>query len=196
MEICTQVRDGDTLEVTNGEVRSIIRLAGVAAAELDDPDDDKRAQALIAYAVLHSLCLGYALDLKPDPVQPDADRYGRLIRYVSRPYDGLDVCLEMIRGGWAPPWYAGRFLLSQTYLAAERTANNFKVGQGSALALHVRPPLITLHGILRNPASVSIPPAIGTIRAPASPPAETDTPSTPAALDFPSNSNELPIIPG
>src|SRR3972149_10452179 len=140
MSLCTHVKDGDTLVLRDGLSLVTVRLAGVMADELDSQNELTRTKALIAYSVLNPLCLNYELSLHLDDLQPDKDKYGRLIRYVRRAHDDLDICYEMIRGGWAPAWVAGRFSQSQRYHAAAGEALSLKLGRISHLLGHCIPP--------------------------------------------------------
>lgn len=85
----TNVIDGDTLDVSDG---SRIRLIGI--------DSPERGQCGFGQArdALGAMVAGRTVNLVPG-AQSDADRYGRLLRYVE--VEGGDVNLAMIQQGHA-----------------------------------------------------------------------------------------------
>jgi micrococcal nuclease len=86
----TRIIDGDTLEAGGRSVR----LLGVDAPERGRCFYEEARQELAR------LVLGQALRLEGDPLNDDADEYGRLLRYVYLP-DGTLVNARLIAGGFA-----------------------------------------------------------------------------------------------
>lgn len=92
----TKFVDGDTIDVSTGET---VRFIGI--------DTPERGQCGYkdATAALKKLVDGKPVVLAGG-ARDNADRYGRILRYVS--VDGKDVGLEMIEGGWAIARYDSR----------------------------------------------------------------------------------------
>lgn len=117
-----RVIDGDTIEVTFGEVTEPVRLIGVDTPET--VDQRKPIQCFGPEASAHTKELlpeGTAIRLELD--EEPRDRYGRLLAYVYRGLDGLFVNLELVDGGY------GSFLViepnsihAEQFRSAEATA--------------------------------------------------------------------------
>jgi endonuclease YncB( thermonuclease family) len=117
-----RVIDGDTLELTGGER---VRLVQIDAPEVREEE----CYATEATAELTRLLPpGTDVRLEADPRLDDADRYGRLLRYVRR--DEENVNLELVRRGAASVWFfdgdRGRY--ADELLAAAEAAE--RDGQG------------------------------------------------------------------
>lgn len=111
-----RVVDGDTVDV-----------AGVGRIRLIGIDAPERTECGFVEAADHvsRLTLGQQVLLRRSEGQPDADRYGRALRYVL--VDGVDVGLSMIERGLAVARYDsrdgyGRHDQQATYVRAERSA--------------------------------------------------------------------------
>ena len=91
------VYDGDTLTLTNGRR---VRLLQIDTPELGSGECYSRAARTALVALVP---LGSNVVLEPDPALDRVDRYGRLLRYVSR--GGADVNLELVRRGAAAPYF-------------------------------------------------------------------------------------------
>lgn len=91
------VVDGDTLTLATG-VR--VRLLQIDSPELGSGECYSRAarSALVQLAPV-----GARIALEADPALDRVDRYGRILRYVSR--DGVHVNLELVRRGAAAPYF-------------------------------------------------------------------------------------------
>lgn len=90
------VTDGDTLRLTDGRR---IRLVQIDAPEEQTECYGREAtRALIALAPR-----GTEVDLARDPELDDADRNGRLLRYVA--VDGENVNLRLVADGAAAPYF-------------------------------------------------------------------------------------------
>lgn len=94
-ETVTEVVDGDTLDVSNGET---VRLIGIDAPEAGTVEGDR------ATARLTELTLGKKVRLSR--AEQDKDRYGRELRYVE--VNGEDVGLELLEEGLAVARYDSR----------------------------------------------------------------------------------------
>jgi micrococcal nuclease len=92
-----RVIDGDTIETAAGER---VRLVQIDAPEVDEGECYAREAA----AVLGDLVPpGTEIRLEPDPSLDDVDRFGRLLRYVHR--GEQNVNLELVRRGAAAVWF-------------------------------------------------------------------------------------------
>ncbi len=98
------VADGDTVDLTNG--------AKVRLVQIDTPEVyfhpecyGKRASALTK----RLLPPGTAVRLIREPATDSVDSYGRLLRYVIRRHDGLNINVRLVAVGAAAPYfYRGR----------------------------------------------------------------------------------------
>lgn len=128
-----EVVDGDTLLVQAGEETRTVRLIGIDAPERSHPSKPKEYLADEAASFLASLCEGKAVRMEPG--DEDADRHGRMLRYVRLP-DGRLANLEMIREGYAHVMRAFSFSRSAEFLRAEQEARREGKGlwKGGGLA--------------------------------------------------------------
>jgi endonuclease YncB( thermonuclease family) len=97
------ITDGDTIRV-NGGTR--IRLVQIDTPEVYSEDEcyGHEASAVIS----RMLPVGTVVRLAPEPAGDSVDRYGRLLRYVIRARDGLNVNVRLVAVGAAAPYfYAG-----------------------------------------------------------------------------------------
>jgi endonuclease YncB( thermonuclease family) len=98
------VVDGDTVDLTNG--------AKVRLVQIDTPETyfgvecyGRKASAITE----RLLPPGAAVRLAPEPATDRVDDYGRVLRYVIRARDGLNVNVYLVRiGAAAPYFYKGR----------------------------------------------------------------------------------------
>lgn len=115
------VADGETFTLRNGERVRIIRID--APEEYFGKHDcgSKPAAALL----IRLLPPGTQVTLRRDTIQPNRDRYDRLLRYVARA--GIpDVGLRMIQSGWAGAYpYGDGNAREEAYARAERMAVRF-----------------------------------------------------------------------
>ena len=99
-----RVVDGGTVDLTNG--------AKVRLVQIDTPEVYFGAECWGHQASLETKSLlppGTAVRLAPEPATDLVDRYGRLLRYVIRARDGLNVNVLLVaRGDAAPYFYDGR----------------------------------------------------------------------------------------
>ena len=98
------VADGDTVDLTNG---AKIRLVQIDTPEVYFTPEcyGKQASAITK----RLLPPGTLVRLTVEPATDRVDRYGRLLRYVTRVRDGLNVNVYLVRiGAAAPYFYDGR----------------------------------------------------------------------------------------
>lgn len=91
-----RVVDGDTILLQGGER---VRLIGV-----DTPETKKPGTPVQCFGKKASAFTTGLLDRRKVRLEQDAearDRYGRLLAYVTRASDGLDVNAELVRRGYA-----------------------------------------------------------------------------------------------
>ena len=99
-----RVIDGDTIALSNG---AHVRLVQVDTPEVYFQSECYGRQASRVTKSL--LPLGTAVRLVPEPATDLVDGYGRLLRYVVRARDGLDVNVRLVAVGAAAPYfYHGR----------------------------------------------------------------------------------------
>jgi micrococcal nuclease len=98
------VADGDTVDLTNG--------AKVRLVQIDTPEVYFRPECYgrEASAITKRLLpVGTRVELLTEPATDRVDQYGRLLRYVIRARDGLDVNVHLVAVGAAAPYfYLGR----------------------------------------------------------------------------------------
>jgi endonuclease YncB( thermonuclease family) len=94
------VADGDTVDLTNG---AKIRLVQIDTPEVYFAPECYGPQA--SKITKRLLPPGTLVRLTPEPATDSVDRYGRLLRYVVRVRDGLNVNVQLVRVGAATPYY-------------------------------------------------------------------------------------------
>jgi endonuclease YncB( thermonuclease family) len=98
------VADGDTVDLTNGQR---VRLVQIDTPEVFNQPECYGEQASALTKKL--LPPGTIVRLLAEPATDSADQYGRLLRYVIRVSDGLNVNVQLVRVGAAAPYfYVGR----------------------------------------------------------------------------------------
>ena len=98
------VADGDTVDLTNG---AKIRLVQIDTPEVYfSPECYGKQASAITKSLLPP---GTRVRLAVEPATDRVDEYGRLLRYVIRARDGLNVNVYLVRVGAAAPYfYDGR----------------------------------------------------------------------------------------
>ena len=98
------VADGDTVDLTNG---AKIRLVQIDTPEVYfSPECYGKQASAITKRLLPP---GTRVRLAVEPATDRVDEYGRLLRYVIRARDGLNVNVYLVRVGAAAPYfYDGR----------------------------------------------------------------------------------------
>ena len=98
------VADGDTVDLTNGQ--------RVRLVQIDTPEVYFSAECWGKEASAETKRLlppGTLVRLTVEPATDRVDEYGRLLRYVVRARDGLNVNVQLVRlGDAAPYFYRGR----------------------------------------------------------------------------------------
>jgi|SRR5581483_1491302 len=98
------VVDGDTVDLTNG---AKVRLVQIDTPEVYFGNECWGRQASAETKTL--LPPGTRVRLTAEPATDSVDRYGRLLRYVIRARDGLNVNVFLVAHGDAAPYfYRGR----------------------------------------------------------------------------------------
>jgi endonuclease YncB( thermonuclease family) len=95
-----RVIDGDTIELGNGQ--------RVRLVQIDTPEvyGGYECYGPAASAIATRLLpVGTQVQLLGEPASDPVDRYGRLLRYVVRASDGLNVNLRLVAIGAAAPWF-------------------------------------------------------------------------------------------
>jgi micrococcal nuclease len=113
----TRIIDGDTFETEKGEK---VRIIGINAPEITDIFGEE------AKTHLSQLIEGQIVDLLPDQISNDRDRYNRLLRYVI--LNGRDINKQMILDGYAFAYLKYHFDKQSEYKEAQVTASNNSVG--------------------------------------------------------------------
>lgn len=127
--VMTRVVDGDTIIVRDRSGKDLgrVRILGMDAPELAHDGQLEMCGAKAARDELVRLLERGEVDLLTDPQQPNADRYGRLLRYVE--VDSTDVSESLIRSGHAPNTSRARsHTRHKDYAAAEDEAQQQKRG--------------------------------------------------------------------
>ena len=132
--VVASVTDGDTLRLADGRR---VRLLQIDAPELGSGECYSRAArtALLALAPV-----GSRVGLETDPQLDRVDRYGRILRYITRGSVNVNLALVQ-RGAAAPYFYRGeRGRYATGLLAAARVAKRAKRGLwGASPATQLNP---------------------------------------------------------
>jgi micrococcal nuclease len=117
------VADGDTVDLTNGER---VRLVQIDTPEVyPDPECFGRQASAETKRLLPP---GTLVRMLPEPATDRVDQYGRLLRYVIRAADGLNVNLRLVADGAAAPYFydrrRGRFAARIEMLARDARASH------------------------------------------------------------------------
>jgi endonuclease YncB( thermonuclease family) len=95
-----RVVDGDTLNLTNG---ARVRLVQIDTPEVYySPECYGEQASTVAKRLLPP---GTLVRLYREPRTDAVDKYGRLLRYVVRVRDGLNVNVQLVRVGAAAPYF-------------------------------------------------------------------------------------------
>jgi endonuclease YncB( thermonuclease family) len=98
-ERVARVIDGDTIEMRSG--------ARVRLVQIDTPEvfEGECYGVQASRALERMLPEGSAVTLVADPATDRLDRYGRLLRYVVRRSDGVNLNLRLVATGTAAPYF-------------------------------------------------------------------------------------------
>jgi micrococcal nuclease len=95
-----RVIDGDTVELSSG---AHVRLVQIDSPEVyGSPECYGKQAAAVTKRLLPASTL---VRLYPEPKTDSVDQYGRLLRYVFRVRDGLNVNVRLVRVGAAAPYF-------------------------------------------------------------------------------------------
>src|SRR4051794_41125030 len=117
------VVDGDTVALGNGEH---VRLVQIDTPEVYfGVECYGRAASAITKRLLPE---GTSVELSAEPATDRVDQYGRLLRYVVRASDGLNVNVRLVAIGAAAPYFydgrRGRYALRLEQLAERARARH------------------------------------------------------------------------
>jgi micrococcal nuclease len=145
------VADGDTLTLTNG---ARVRLLQIDTPEVGTGECYSRKARTVLLALAPP---GAQIQLEADPRLDRVDRYGRLLRYVSR--GGSNVNIELVRRGAAAPYFyrgeRGRY--AGPLLRAASSARAAKRGLWGACPATVLDPERAIETGRSGPASKPVP---------------------------------------
>jgi micrococcal nuclease len=96
--VVTEVIDGDTIEIIIGSSRERVRLLGIDAPESVHPTVPEQCFGAEASAAMASL-LSPGAEVHVERDQQARDHFGRLLLYVIRSADGLNINLWMVEQG-------------------------------------------------------------------------------------------------
>ncbi len=145
--VISRVVDGDTVDLTNG---AKIRLVQIDTPEVYFGVECWGRQASAETKKL--LPPGTAVRLAPEPATDRVDRYGRLLRYVIRVRDGLNVNVFLVAHGDAAPYfYDGRQGRYASVLT--RDALRARVGHRGLWGACPRTPVNFDRGVATGPAT-------------------------------------------
>jgi len=119
-----KVIDGDTVDVRmTGGAKRRVRLVGIDTPEVYGRVEcgGRKASA----SLMRLLPAGTGVRLISDPTQARTDRYGRLLRYVTKSSTGADMNRKQVWSGWARVYVYDHvpFKRVGSYRDAQRSAN-------------------------------------------------------------------------
>jgi endonuclease YncB( thermonuclease family) len=123
------VVDGDTIRIETAEGSLSVRIIGIDTPETVHPykpvesggyEASDRAKELLENQIV-------TIHFDPDPKHDKWDKYKRLLAYLDMP-DGRDFGLIMVTEGLAKAYPKYPFSRQETYLEAEKIAQQSKIG--------------------------------------------------------------------
>ena len=121
------VVDGDTIDVQTAGGEARVRLIGLDTPEINREGGADDCYAQEARDELNELIYGRAVELRADPTQDDADRYGRLLRHVY--IDGQSAAAALLEAGAAHEYtYDAPYIGQAEHRAAEEAARAAALG--------------------------------------------------------------------
>lgn len=94
-----RVIDGDTIEVSLNNKKETVRLIGIDAPEIKDPEKPVECFGKEAKETANQVLKSEQIILESDPTQQNKDEYNRLLRYVF--LNGENFNESMISQGYA-----------------------------------------------------------------------------------------------
>lgn len=123
----TYIADGDTIHISYYGIEMSLRLIGVDAPETVDPRTTVQCFGIEASNYLKLKLTGQQVYIESDPTQSNADKYGRLLRYVY--LENEDIGLSIIANGYGHEYtYYIPYKKQSEYQAAERQAATSELG--------------------------------------------------------------------
>ncbi len=118
------VTDGDTIKIEINKKIENVRLLGI-----DSPETYKKQQCFgkEATTYLINLLKDKFVRLEKDSIQPDKDRFGRLLRYIYLE-DGTLINEEMVRNGYAFAYTKYNSDKLKDFIKLEKQSKNEKLG--------------------------------------------------------------------
>ncbi|WP_162847195.1 thermonuclease family protein [Mucilaginibacter gracilis] len=113
----TRVIDGDTFVIESGER---VRMVGINAPEISDLYGQEAKQHL------QQLIEGKEIELLPDHLSKNHDRYSRMLRYAV--LNGVDIDKQMLLDGFAVAYLKFKFDKPDEYKQAQIDAQNNSAG--------------------------------------------------------------------
>ncbi|MCC7492871.1 MAG: thermonuclease family protein [Fimbriimonadaceae bacterium] len=123
-----RIVDGDTVEVLRRGRRTTVRLLGVDTPETVHPRIPDQFFGPEATAYTKRLLTGQTVRLTYPPRHERHDRYGRLLAFLERRSDHLDVNLEIVRQGYGRAYTKYPFRGLERFVAAQREAQAARRG--------------------------------------------------------------------
>lgn len=124
----SKVVDGDTVDLTQGDVTVRVRLIGINSPESVDPR--RKVECFGKEASLHAkeLLNGKTVTIELDPSQDTYDKYKRLLAYIVLP-DGTSFNQKMIEEGYAHEYtYDRPYTYQKIFKSAQVTARDKQLG--------------------------------------------------------------------
>lgn len=122
------VVDGDTIDIATDAGTARVRLIGIDTPEIGREGDPGECYAEEARDFLDGLVYGHTVELRSDPSQADADRYGRLLRHVL--IDGQSAAVLALEAGAG---YEYTYEVSYAGQTEHRDAEQAAAGQAAGL---------------------------------------------------------------
>ena len=168
VRMVARITDGDTFVLQGGQR---VRLVQIDAPEVGGGECFSRAAKRRLTALVPP---GSTVRLERDPALDGVDRYGRLLRYVTR--NGVNVNLRLVANGSAAPYFyrGDRGRWSDALLTSARRAKRLRLASGTPVRAPASTPTAPSRrararrrrGRSRHHRAAA--PAIRTTRAPAS----------------------------
>ena len=127
------ITDGDTIKVNINGKTEIVRLLGIDSPELDK----KECFSKEAKLEMSKFTKNKSVKLEKDSIQPDRDRYKRLLRYISLE-NGTLVNEEMVKEGYAFAYRKSNSDKLKDFIKLENEAKNKRLGLWGSCSLFFR----------------------------------------------------------
>lgn len=128
----TKVFDGDTIEVNMDGTLEKVRFIGIDTPETGGHDTGIECYGPEASSYTKAQLQNQYVLLIADSLSSNRDRYNRLLRYVYRASDNLDMNLSILQHGYSKSYSIFPFERSQEFKQASRTAEQNNLGLWAA----------------------------------------------------------------